>query len=114
MDNPFDNKDEHDRYLRKNLALSRAYDIDRKDKIKAKQTRGEIKHTVTKCHKCKEEKPCMPHQIMQTGTFEGAASVSKELVFFCDDCSPEKKKKDMSMSKKQIKALLRGAKKGRL
>jgi len=114
LENPFDNQDDHDRYLRKNLALSRAYDIDRKDKLKAKKDRGEIAPVEQTCHKCKEVKLCTSFMIMQTGTFDGAASVSKEMVYFCADCSPEKKKNEKAMSKKQINALLRGAKKGRL
>ena len=114
MENPFDNKEEHDRYLRKNLALSRAYDIERKDKLKQKQEKGEIKPIMTTCHRCKQEKPCMPFTIMETGHFEGVTSVSKELVQLCEDCYPRKKKQAAEMSKKQIKSLLRGAKKGRI
>lgn len=116
MPEPFDitRDDHHDRYLRKNMSLSRAYDMDRKDKEKAKDARGEIKHEMKACHKCKNVKPCVPHYIMETGRFEGVTSVSKEQVFICDDCNPAKKKQALQMSKQKINALLRGAKKGRI
>ncbi|NQY75034.1 MAG: hypothetical protein HRT90_09765 [Candidatus Margulisbacteria bacterium] len=114
MENPFDNQDEHDRYLRKNLALSRAFEIDKQDKQKSKTPSSVIAPVMQDCHKCKENKLCTSFMIMQTITLDGSASVSKERVYFCLDCSPDKKKKDKQMSKKQINALLRGAKKGRL
>ena len=114
MDNPFDNNQDHDRYLRKNRALSRAYDIDKKDKLKEKAGKGELKHIVTVCHKCKQEKPCLPVSIMETGHFDGVTSVYKNLVQMCDECSRRNKKHQNEMSKKQIKSLLRGARKGRI
>ena len=114
MENPFDSKGDHDKYLRKNFALSRGYDIERKDRLKQKQARGEFKPVLAKCHRCKEEKLCLPYSIMETGHFDGVTSVSKEVVQLCEDCSPRKKKHPSEMSKKQISALLRGAKKGRI
>ncbi len=110
----YGSNDDHDRYLRKNQALSRAYDIDRKDKLKGKISKGEIKPVMHKCHKCKQDRLCMPFTIFETGHFDGVTSVSKEMVQLCDECRPGKKKQNAEMSKKQIKALLRGAKKGRL
>ena len=106
--------DEYDRYLRKNLALSRAYDIERKDKLRAKQSKGELKPILTTCYRCKKEALCLPYQITETGRFEGVVSVSKEMVQLCEDCAPKRRKGATEMSKKQINALLRGAKKGRM
>lgn len=113
MDRPneLENTGFHDRFLRKNQALSRAYDIENRDKAKAKDARGEIKPVTQACSKCKQIKPCQASYVMETGHFDGAVSVSKNLVYFCDDCSPRKKYKDNEMSKKQILALMRGAKK---
>jgi hypothetical protein len=114
LENPFDNRVEHDKYLRKNLALSRGYDIERKDKLKQKQAKGEIKPILAKCHRCKLERLCLPFSIMETGHFDGVTSVSKEVVQLCEECSPRKKKHPSEMSKKQIKSLLRGARRGRI
>ena len=113
MVDPFENTEDHDRYLRKNMALSRAYDIEKKDKQKHKEAKGELKPIVHKCHRCKQEKPCLPFLIMETGFYDGATSVSKEMVQLCDECSPKKKKQQSEMTKKQIKSLLRGARRGR-
>jgi hypothetical protein len=111
---PFDNKDAHDRYLRKNQALSRAYDMDRKDKVK-KQDKEDVAPEEKKCHKCGEVKLCTPKYVMTTGYFEGATSVSKELVWICEECKPAKRMHDAPvLTKQKINAMLRGAKKGRL
>ena len=111
----FENRDdEHDRFLRKNLELSRAYDLERKDKLKSKQKKGELVPIVGPCYKCKKELPCLPFQITETGRYEGVVSVSKEMVQMCEGCAPKRRNAGKEISKKQINAMLRGAKRGRL
>ena len=104
----------HDKFYRKNQALSRAYDIDNRDKVKSKDGKTESKTSTVACHKCKQVKLCTGTYIMETGHFDGAVSVSKNFVFFCADCAPRKKQAEVALSTKQISALLRGAKKGRV
>ncbi len=109
----YSSDDPHERYLKKNLALSRAYDIERKDKLRDKRDKGELKPIIGLCHKCKQEKACLPYKIMETGHFDGVTSVSNDVLQLCENCAP-KKKLSPEVSKKQIKALLRGARRGRL
>ena len=107
-------EDSHDRFLRKNQALSRAYEISRKDKVKEKISRGEQKPVLAICYRCKKERPCMKYHIAETGRSEGAVSVSNEYVPLCEECSPKRKKSPNELSPKQISALLRGAIRGRI
>ncbi len=107
-------EDQHDRFLRKNQAMSRAYEISRKDKIKDKIVRGEQKPVITICYRCKKERFCMKYHIAETGRAEGAVSVLNEYVPLCEECSPKRKKNAAELSPKQIHALLRGAMHGRI
>lgn len=106
--------DYHDRYLRKNLALSKAYAIDKKDKFKEKVVKGEIKPETVACYRCKKIRPCLKFSIMETGRAEGAVSVSNEYVPLCEECAPKKKKDPNELNAKQVKSLLKGARKGRI
>ncbi len=67
--------DNHSRFLRKNLALSKAYEIEKKDKFKDKSARGEIKPDTVACDRCKKHRPCLKFGNMETGPAEGAVSV---------------------------------------
>ncbi len=106
--------DHHDRYLRKAQALSRAYEIEKKDRIKDKVVSGVMQPEVVLCYRCKKERPCKKYSIMETGRTEGAVSVSSEYVPLCEECSPKKKKGEKELTPKQITSLLRGARRGRL
>ena len=107
-------EDSHERFLRKNLALSKAYEIDKKDKFKEKVVKGEIKPETVACYRCKKIRPCLKYSIMETGKAEGAVSVSNEYVPLCDECKPVRKKNPSELNPNQIKSLLRGARKGRI
>lgn len=109
-----DNDDNHDRFLRKNQSLSRAYEISRKDKVKDKIVKGEQKPVVAICYRCKKERPTLKYHIAETGRAEGAVSVSNEYVPLCEECAPKPKKSLNELSPKQISSLLRGARHGRL
>ena len=107
-------EDSHERFLRKNLALSKAYEIAKKDRFKEKVVRGEIKPETVTCYRCKKMRPCLKFTIMETGKAEGAVSVSNEYVPLCEECAPKKRKDPAELNRKQIHALLKGAKKGRI
>jgi hypothetical protein len=100
--------------LRKNQALSRAYEISRKDNVKGKSTSSERVPVMATCYRCKQEKPTLKFHITETGRHEGAVSVSNEYVPLCEDCAPKRKKNELELTPKQISSLLRGARKGRL
>ncbi len=104
----------HSRFLRKNLALSKAYEIEKKDKFKGKLERGEVKPETVACYRCKKIRPCLKFGIFETGRAEGAVSVSNEYVPLCEECAPKKKKNPDELNSKQIKSLLRGARRGTL
>ncbi len=106
--------DNHDRFLRKNQALSKAYEIQKKDTYKDKMVKGEVKPIVGACYRCKKERPCLKYSVMETGRAEGAVSVSNEYVPLCEECAPKKRKIENELSKKQITSLLRGARNGRI
>ena len=106
--------EDHARFLRKNQALSKAYEISKKDKFKDKLVKGEIKPETVACYRCKKGRPCMKHSIMETGRAEGAVSVSNEYVALCEECAPKRKKNPDELNSAQVKSLLRGAKKGRI
>lgn len=106
--------DDHSRFLRKNLALSKAYEIEKKDKYKDKFVRGEVKPDTVACYRCKKIRPCLKYSIMETGRAEGAVSVSNEYVPLCDECKPKRKKDVNELSPKQISSLLRGARRGKI
>jgi hypothetical protein len=106
--------DFHDRFHRKNMALSKAFEIQKKDRFKEKVVKGEIKPETVACYRCKKIRPCLKFSIMETGRAEGAVSVSNEYVPLCEECAPKKKKDVNELTPSQVKSLLRGAKKGRL
>ncbi len=108
------NEDQHDRFLRKNQSLAKAYDIQKKDKVKEKIVKGEVKPELVACYRCKKVRPCLKYSIMETGRAEGAVSVSNEYVPLCEECAPKKKKVENELNPKQVKALLRGARRGRI
>ncbi len=109
-------EENHDRFTRKNASLSRAWELEKKDKYKEKLAKGEIKPETVACYKCKKLRPCLKYTIMETtsGKFEGVVSVSNEMVPLCEECSPRKMRKENQLDSKQIKSLLKGAKRGRL
>ena len=106
--------DPHDRYLRKSQALSRAFEISRKDKAKERIVSGEQKPIEVACYRCKKVRPTLRYAITETGRAEGVVSVSNEYVPLCEECAPKKKKVANEMTPKQVQALLRNARHGRL
>jgi hypothetical protein len=106
--------DNHARFLRKNQSLAKAYDIQKKDKLKDKIVKGEVKPETVACYRCKKIRPCMKFSIMETGRAEGAVSVSNEYVPLCEECAPKKKKIENELNPKQISSLMKGFKKGRI
>jgi hypothetical protein len=109
-----DNDSNHDRYLRKSQALSRAFEISKKDKVKEKVVKGEQLPVLVACYRCSKVRPCLKHPITETGRAEGAVSVSNEYVPLCEECAPKRKKSQEELSQKQVQALLKSAKRGRL
>ncbi|MGL1901749.1 MAG: hypothetical protein OCC49_06410 [Fibrobacterales bacterium] len=108
--------DRHESFLRKNNALSMAYEMDKKDKYLEDVKSGKIKKKTT-CEKCGKEAPVKRYSLPSTDRLEGSASFSIKNEFLCEACAPiavVKKDRQENKSPKEIKAMLRGLKKGRL
>ncbi len=109
--------DRHEGFLRKNNALSMAYEMDKKDKYMEDVKSGKIKKKDMKCEKCGKVAPVKRYSLSNTDRLEGVASFSIKNEFLCADCAPisaVKKDRKENKSPKQIKAMLKGLKKGRL
>lgn len=101
-------------YSAKNSAMSRAWEMDSKAKKKEKAPLREPQ--VGTCEKCKKETKIMPFRSRQTDRTDGAASFGVVVKYYCEDCFPRKKRDDgrEPPSAKQVRNLLRGARKGLL
>jgi hypothetical protein len=106
-------EDRHDNFVGKNAALSRAYELDRMDKIKTKVSAGSG-HIEGECEVCKKKGLVTTYRMPRTDRNEGVASFGYESKKLCDDCKPKPKKETPTLDKKAIRSLMRGAKKGRI
>jgi hypothetical protein len=104
-----------DRFSAKNAAMSRAWEMtgDKKKEEKKEYKPAEPKMGI--CDVCKQEALVRPHRSRQTDRTDGAASFGSVVKNYCEKCFP-KSKKDLNTppppSAKQVKNLLKGAKKG--
>ena len=108
--------DRHESFLRKNNALSMAYEMDKKDKYLEDVKSGKIKKKDSKCDKCGTVGPVKRYSLPNTDRLEGVASFSIKNEFLCESCAPitaVKKDRQENKSPKEIKAMLRGLKRGR-
>jgi hypothetical protein len=109
--------DRHESFIRKNNALSMAYEMDRQDKLQDDLKSGKIKGKSIKCEKCgKEGVPLKRYSLSNTDRLEGVASFSINQQVLCESCAPiaaVKRDKKENKTPKEIKAMMRGVKKGR-
>lgn len=106
--------DRHERFMAKNLAMGRAWESEAKDKAKEKAERTPPTPKMAFCERCKKEKMCLPYRVRQADRTEGAASFGIVVKQFCDDCKPKSRKEDAAapaMDTRQVKNLLKGARK---
>lgn len=104
-----------DRYSAKNAAMGRAWDLtdDKKKEVKHEHKPAEPKMGI--CEGCKKETLVRPHRSRQTDIENGAASFGVVVHYYCENCYPKSRRNQdvpPPMSAKQVKNLLRGAKKG--
>lgn len=105
--------DRHDRFLAKNNALGRAWEMEAQDKAKARSVKVAATPKLGKCEKCGKEKLLTSFRSHQTDRTEGAASYGTVTKMLCEDCKPKKKETTAEPADpKLIKSLLRGARKG--
>jgi hypothetical protein len=107
------------RFASKNAAMSRAFSIDsEKDKQKRNSPREPAAPKMGICDKCKKEALLRSYRFKETSISNGAASFGTVTKHLCEDCAPKSRaQKDAEvpkMSNKQVRNLMRFAKKGLL
>ncbi len=107
--------DEHERYVRKNASLAQGYKVKKKDQnLESKGASHLETGKEASCFSCKYRRKCKTFDNLRTGGAGGVVSYGGEVDkanFLCDKYELEKKQNN-SMNKKQIKSLLKNAKKG--
>ncbi len=100
--------------MAKNAAMGRAWEHEARDKAKDKVARAPAEPKLMHCERCKKEKMCLPFRTQQTDRTEGAASYGTVIKMYCEDCRPKPKHDDKvpALDTKQVKNLLKGARKG--
>ncbi len=102
--------DNHDNFLRKNAALSKAYEIEKKDSRDKDEEDGKAKEP---CFKCQKIEGTMKYKINLTEASTGSASYGVEFRWYCPTHAPKGKKPlNQPQDTKKIKSMLKGMKRG--
>ena len=105
-----------DHFAAKNAARARAWAMDEEKKQKEKREPAPPKMGV--CDKCHKEALLRSYRSRQTDVVDGAASFGVVVKHLCEDCAPKsRREKDAEvpqLTNKQVKNLMRSAKKGLL
>jgi len=104
-------------FAAKNAASARAWGMD-ENKKKAEKRREPAAPKMGICDKCHEEKLVRSFKTRQTDVGNGAASFGTVIKHYCEDCAPKSRRQQDAevpqLDKKQVKSLMRSAKKGLL
>lgn len=107
-----------DHFQRKLAAQSRAWDQTSDAPKKERAPREPAAPKMGICDKCKQEKLLRSFRSKETTVSNGAASYGTVVKHLCEDCAPKsRRERDAEvpqMDKKQVKGLLRAARKGLL
>lgn len=102
-----------DKFYAKNAAAARAWaETDERKKAENRHKPQEPKMGI--CEKCKKEALIRPHRSRETDIKDGAASYGVVVHYYCEECYPKSRRDtptEPPMSEKQVKNLLRFAKK---
>ena len=106
-----------DHFARKIAAQSKAWE-DTSDTPKKERSREPAAPKMGICDKCKKEALLRSYRFKETSISNGAASLGTVTKHLCEDCAPKSRaQKDAEvpkMSNKQVRNLMRFAKKGLL
>lgn len=106
-----------DHFARKIAAQSKAWE-DTSDAPKKERKREPAEPKMGICDKCKKEALLRPYRFKETSVSNGAASFGTVTKHLCEDCAPKSRaQKDAEvpqLTSKQVKNLMRSAKKGLL
>ena len=104
-----------DKFYAKNAASARACaETEEKKKPAHREARKPAEPKMGICEKCKKEALVRPHRSRETDMKDGAASFGIVVHYYCEDCYPKNRRDtptEPPLSSKQLKSLLRGAKK---
>lgn len=107
-----------DHFQRKLAAQSRAWDSTSDAPKKERAPREPAAPKMGVCDKCRQEKLLRTFRSKETTVSAGAASFGTVVKHLCEDCAPKsRREKDADVPKmdnKQLKSLMRAAKKGLL
>lgn len=105
---------DHDHFVRKNRAMASGYNIDRHDKqMEKKGFSHQQRQEEATCFNCKKKNKCADFRRKRTGGLSGAVSFDGSEKFICDEYVPAPPSKKI-MSNRQIKSLLKNARKGHI
>jgi hypothetical protein len=103
-----------DRFMRKNLSMAKAFET---GKSKAKtvvrsEFGADAKEESQTCYNCKTRQKCDTFRRWRTGGVAGVVSVNADHSYWCDKYVQDPVGKVNEVSQKQVRSLLRGARKG--
>ncbi len=105
---------EYDKFANKNAASARDW-LAGNENAKKKSRRRPEEPTLGKCDRCKEEKLVKAYRVRRTERMDGAATYGVVVLHYCEECSPRNRRDPNAPpppSGKEVRNLLRGAKKG--
>jgi hypothetical protein len=103
---------DHDRFVEKNRNIAKSQEIATKDEALARKGYTIIeRQREASCYNCKTKRKCPEFRSKQTGGTSGVVSFGGDEKFICRRYSPAEME-SRSMSSKQIKSLLKNAKRG--
>jgi hypothetical protein len=103
---------DHDRFVEKNRSIARSQEIEVKDEALAKKGYSFLeRQREASCYTCKSKRKCPEFRSKQTGGTTGVVSFGGDEKFICSRYMPAEVE-SRSMSTKQIKSLLKNAKRG--
>ena len=108
-----------DHFASKNAASARAWAMDDdKNGLKKEKRHEPAAPKMGVCDKCHREALVRSYRTRQTDLGNGAASFGTVIKYFCEECAPKsRRERDADvpqLSNKQVKNLMRSAKKGLL
>lgn len=106
------------RFASKNAAQARAWAADSDERARDDKRREPPKPKIGICDKCHKEAPLKSYRSRQTDVADGAASFGTVIKHLCEECAPKSRREKEAdvpqLSNKQVKNLMRSAKKGLL
>ena len=103
---------DHEQIVEKNRAIAHSYETDARDKaLEGKGYHYQQRQQEASCFNCKMKQKCPQFRAKRTGGTSGVVSFGGDQKFICDRYMPNPSP-TQAMSDKQVKSLLKIAKRG--